>query len=52
MLEPLVLVCSIVDTFLELIGVSPLGITAEMTEDLAALDAMLEGIQDTLRRVA
>ncbi|MDO8941954.1 MAG: hypothetical protein Q7U75_02155 [Desulfobacterales bacterium] len=52
MMEPLVLVVSIVDTFLELIGVAPLGITAEVADDLAAVDTALAVIQDALRGIA
>lgn len=52
MLEPLVLVAAIIDTFLELIGATPLGVSAEMVENLEDLDALLVGIQAALMDAA
>jgi len=52
MLEPLLLVGEIIDTFLELIGARPLGLSAAGVEDLEALDSALVFLQDELRRMA
>lgn len=52
MLEPLVLVGSIIDAFLELIGLQPLGLSAAVVDDLEALDGLLAGLQDELGRIA
>lgn len=52
MLEPLVLVGSIIDVFLELIGLQPLGLSAAMVDDLEVLDGTLASLQEALRRFA
>jgi hypothetical protein len=52
MLEPLVLVLQIVDVFMELIGLAPLGATATFMADLGALDAFLSGLQSQLQALA
>lgn len=52
MLEPLVLVGSIIDAFLELIGLQPLGLSAAMVDDLEVLDETLASLQEALRRFA
>lgn len=52
MLEPLILVGAIIDTFLELVGAKPLGLSAELVEDLGALDSLLVFLQEELMRMA